>query len=148
MGATRDRLQEDLKTYMKNGDKVRLNIVRMLFTEVKNAEINDTKERGRARTEEETIAILSAYHKSLAKTVTEFPEAKQAEMKAELQIIEEYLPKRMSAEEVRAEVQKDLAGNSERNFGALMKHFQGKFGSQVDGKTLSEAIKESLKTLG
>lgn len=145
MSDTRTRLTEDMKTYMKSGDKKRLGIVRMLLTEVKNAEINDLQEKGRPRNEEETMTLISAYHKSLAKTLAEYPPERQAELKEELAIVEEYLPKRLGVSELRDAIKTELKSNPERNFGLLMKHFQTRFGAQTEGKTLSETLRDVLK---
>lgn len=146
MSATKERLMSDMKSYMKSGDKARLAVVRMLLTEIKNAEINDAKEPGRVRSEEEAIALVNAYHKQMSKTLAEFPPEKQQPIRDELSIVEEYLPKRLSREELKQQVSNELAQTSERNFGLLMKTMQAKFGSQTDGKTLSEVLKESLSS--
>lgn len=84
------KLQEDMKAAMKSGQKERLQVIRMLISDVKNIDLAPKK-----LTEEETIA---AYAKKLRKGAEEYEKlgktAEVAQFKAELAIVEEYLPKR------------------------------------------------------
>lgn len=144
MSDTLKRLTDDMKTAMKSGDRARLDVIRMLIADIKNAKINDTKEPGRDRTEGEVIQIISAYHKSISKTLGEFPPEKQTALKAELAVVDEYLPKKLSSEELKSAIQSELSQTQERNFGILMKQLQTKLGAQTDGKMLSETLKNLL----
>src|SRR3712207_9332659 len=80
---------------MKSGKKDRLTVIRMLISDVKNIDLAPKK-----LTEEETIA---AYAKKLRKSTEEYEKlgkaAEAAQLKAELAIVEEYLPKKASPEE-------------------------------------------------
>lgn len=145
MSQTLAKLTDDMKQCMKAGDRAKLEVVRMLLADIKNAKINDPKDSTRDRTEEEVVSIVSAYHKTMSKTLTEYPADRQAALKAELAIVEQYLPRRLSHDELQAALATELAATTERNFGLLMKQMQAKFGSQTDGKTLSEALKNVLK---
>lgn len=146
MSPTLLKLTEDMKSCMKTGNRTKLDVVRMLLADIKNAKINDPKEPGRDRTETEVVAIISAYHKAISKTVAEYPVEKQQALKDELMIVEEYLPKRLSNDELSSAIRLELGSTAERNFGILMKQLQTKFGAQTDGKTLSEVLKDALKT--
>lgn len=148
MSATKQKLLDDMKSAMKSGEKRRLEVIRMLIAEIKNAEINDPKEPGRARTEAEAVTILANYHKALSKTMLEYPADRQAPLKEELSLVEEYLPKRLTPDELKTQITVDLKQNPERNFGILMKTFQTKFGAQTDGKTLSDVLKQAIQELG
>lgn len=141
---TRDALTSGMKEAMKAGEKERLGVIRMLLTEVKNAEINDLKEPGRERTEEEVVAAVAAYHKNLAKTVAEYPEGRRAPLEREMAIVETFLPRRLGADELRAEIAALLAATPERNFGALMKIATPRFAGRADGRAVSETLKALL----
>ncbi len=141
---TKAKLQADIKEALKAGQKEKLGVLRLLFTEVRNAEINDLQTPGRDRTEAEAIAVLQAYQKSMIKTLAEYPLDRQAPLKFEIAILAEYLPKQMSLSEVQAEILVTLKTSTERNFGALMKIYQPQFAGRTDGKTVSEAIKAAL----
>jgi uncharacterized protein len=144
----RTRLFDEMKTCMKEGKKDRLAVIRMLITEVRNAEINDLKEKDRERTEEEVVKIVSAYHKNLSKTMAEYPENRREPLRAEMAIVEDFLPKQISAAELKALVSQKLQSTTERQFGVLMKSFSQEFAGTCDGKVLSETIKSALAELG
>lgn len=144
MTDTRTRLSEDMKKAMKEGDKELLAVVRMLYNEVRNAEINDLKEPGRIRTEAEVVQILAAYQKQLQKSMAEYPLDRQAPIKAELAVIERYLPQALSSAELETYVKNYLTQTTERAFGVLMKNLQTELIGRVDGKTLSETLKRAL----
>jgi uncharacterized protein YqeY len=135
---------DDMKNCMKAGDKGRLAVVRMLITEVKNAEINDTKQPGRERTEDECLEILAAYHKAIAKTIGEFPPDRQIALRAEMAIVEEFLPKQLDASAVQERIRALLESTPERQFGPLMKILQAELKGQVSGQALSTALKAAL----
>lgn len=144
MSETRARLTDDMKKAMKEGDKELLSVVRMMLNEVRNAEINDLKEPGRTRTEGEVVQLLAAYQKQLQKSLAEYPPDRQAPLKAELAIVERYLPKALSGAELEAYVKDFLGKTSERTFGLLMKSLQAELVGRVDGKSLSETLKKVL----
>lgn len=144
MSETRTRLTDDMKQAMREGNKDLLGVVRMMLNEVKNAEINDPKEPGRARTESEVVQILAAYQKQLQKSLAEYPPDRQAPLKAELAIVERYLPQALSAVELESYIKDYLGKTSERTFGVLMKGLQSELVGRVDGKSLSETLKKVL----
>lgn len=144
MSETRTRLTDDMKRAMREGNKDLLGVVRMMLNEVKNAEINDPKEPGRARTESEVVQILAAYQKQLQKSLAEYPPDRQAPLKAELAIVERYLPQALSAVELESYIKDYLGKTSERTFGVLMKGLQSELVGRVDGKSLSETLKKVL----
>ena len=84
------RLQEDMKSAMKAGNKERLGVIRMLLSDVKNIDLGPQK-----ITEEQAVA---AYAKKLKKSIEEYEKIGRGEevtkLKAELAIAEEYLPKK------------------------------------------------------
>jgi uncharacterized protein YqeY len=146
MSTTRQRLYEEMKSCMKNGNKERLGVVRMLITEVKNAEINDPKVPGRERTEEEVMTLLGAYHKSLTKSLAEFPPERHPPLRAELAIVEEFLPKQLSESEIESVIADFLEKTADRQFGSLMKALQVELGGKASGQLISATLKRVLGT--
>ncbi len=144
MSETKTRLSDDMKKAMKEGEKDLLGVLRMMINEIRNAEINDLKEPGRVRTEAEVVQILAGYQKQLQKSMAEYPADRQAPLKAELAIVERYLPKALSGAELEAFIKDYLGKTSERTFGVLMKALQGELVGRVDGKSLSETLKKVL----
>src|SRR3954471_21559308 len=89
------RLQDDMKAAMKAGQKDRLQVIRMLISDVKVIDMNPQKP-----TEQQAV---EAYAKKLRKSAEEYEKIGRADgvakLRSELAIVEEYLPKRASAEE-------------------------------------------------
>lgn len=136
------KLQEDMKAAMKSGQKDRLQVIRMLISDVKNIDLAPKK-----LSEEETIA---AYGKKLRKSMEEYEKlgktAEVAQLKAELAIVEEYLPKRASPEETQRLVEEFLAQNAftEKQMGQAMGAFMKVHGQQVDPALVNPLIKKHL----
>ncbi len=136
------KLQEDMKTAMKAGQKERLGVIRMLLSDVKNIDLAPRK-----LTEEETVA---AYAKKLKKAIEEYEKigraAEVAQFKSELAIVEEYLPKKASTEDTARLVEEFLAKNTftEKQMGQAMGLFMKQHGGQVDPGVANAAIKKGL----
>jgi uncharacterized protein YqeY len=136
------KLQEDMKAAMKSGQKERLGVIRMLISDVKNIDLAPKK-----ITEEEAVA---AYAKKLRKSAEEYEKigrsAEVAQLKAELAIVEEYMPKKASAEETEKLVAAFLAENAftEKQAGQATGIFMKKHGQQVDPGVASAAIRQGL----
>ncbi len=114
---------EEMKTAMKNKDSKRLGVIRMLITEIQTEE----KLSGKKRTEEE---LCMAYHKKLTKSLDFFPEDKKNEIKEEIKIVEEFMPKMMSKEEIIAFIKENFK-EEEISMKALMPLLKGKANSQL-----------------
>jgi uncharacterized protein YqeY len=136
------KLTQDMKAAMKAGQKDRLQVIRMLISDVKNIDLAPKK-----ITEEEAVA---AYAKKLRKSAEEYEKlgkpAEVAQLKAELAIVDEYLPKKASPEETEKLVESFLAQNafSEKQMGQAMGAFMKVHGSQVDPGLANAAIKKRL----
>src|SRR6476620_8296637 len=112
------RLQEDMKAAMKSGQKERLQVIRMLISDVKVIDMNPQKPT--------ELQAVEAYAKKLRKSAEEYEKIGRADevakLKAELTVVEEYIPKRASAEETEKMVDAFLASNSftEKQVGQAM----------------------------
>jgi len=136
------KLQEDMKSAMKAGQKERLGVIRMLISDVKNIDLGPKK-----ITEEEAV---EAYAKKLRKSAEEYEKigrtAEVAQLKAELAIVEEYVPKKASAEETERLVEAFLAQNAftEKQVGQAMGAFMKAHGQGVDAGVASGVIRRRL----
>lgn len=136
------RLQEDMKTALKKGEKDRLAVIRMLLSDVKNIDLMPTKP-----TAEQTVEI---YAKKLRKSQEEYQKlgktAEVEKLKFELAVTEEYLPKKASREETEALVDAFLAGKpfTEKQAGQATGGFMKAHGSQVDAGIASQVIRARL----
>lgn len=139
----KDKISDDIKTAMKAKDKQRTSVLRMLLSEVKYAEVGQSE--AKALDDNAILKVVSTYAKRLTKSLQDFEGTdKVDDIKQELKIIEEYLPKKASEEEVTGFVTDLLSKTDERNFGILMKQVLGHFGSAADGKVVSQVLKSHL----
>jgi uncharacterized protein YqeY len=134
------KLAEDMKTAMKAGQKDRLAVIRMVLSDAKVADL-------KKMTPEQAV---DAYAKKLAKGMEEmnkYGKTTEAEqLKKELAIVQEYLPKKASTEDTARLVEQFLAANSftEKEVGRAMGAFMKAHGGQVDAATANKLIKEKL----
>src|SRR3954462_8107825 len=102
------RLIEDMKVAMKSGQKDRLSVIRMLLSDVKNIDLMPAKP-----TAEQAVA---AYGKKLRKSLEEYEKLGKTDevnkLRFEIGVVDEFLPKKASADETARLVDEFLAGNS------------------------------------
>jgi uncharacterized protein YqeY len=136
------RLQEDMKAAMKAGDKDRLGVIRMLISDVKIIDLKPEKP-----TEEQAVA---AYGKKLRKSLEEYEKLGKAEevakLKAEIAIVDAYLPKKITGAELEKLVDGFLAAGSytEKQVGQAMGAFMKLHGQSVDGGPVNTMLKQKL----
>lgn len=143
----RDQLNDDMKAALKSGDKLRLSVVRMLISELKNERIAQGKDLDDASERK----VLSGY----AKRRKEALEAARAGGRAdiatreqqELDITMSYLPKQLTDDELRAVVRRHvdaIGASGAQAFGVVMKAVIAEVGGQADGKLVSALVREAL----
>jgi len=139
------KLTEDMKAAMKAGDKPRLEVLRMLISDLKKKAI-DTKVDDLP--DDEEVAILQKAVKTRADTVAQATAAGRTEIAAkeqsEIDLIQSYLPQQMSADQVAAKV-KEVAATigyqGGKDMGRFMKEWMAKYKGLADGKLVQDALK-------
>ena len=142
------KITADMKAAMKSGDKPRLEVLRMLISDLKKKAI-DTKVDDLP--DEEEATILQKAVKTRADSVQQAKDHGRPEIAAkeqsEIEIIQSYLPKQMSAAEVAdkvREVATAIGYTGGKDTGRFMKEWMAKYKGLADGKLVQDA----LKTLG
>lgn len=132
---------------MKNRDKETLNVVRMLKAAVQNEQI----ELGHDLNSNEEIAVMAREYKQRKESLEEFEKAGREDLinqaKNELSIVEKYMPKQLSKDEVTKivkEVVDELNASSMKNFGQVMGSVMPKVQGKADGKLVNQVVKEQL----
>ena len=138
----RERVQDAMKTAMKNRDNLRLECLRM----VKGALLVKEKESAADLSEETSVAALRGEIRKRQQSVEIFREHGRADdatkAEAEIAIIEEFLPKQLSADDVEVRVRAYLAEHPEINHaGKLTGAMKKELGDTVDGKVLNDVCK-------
>lgn len=138
MGALNDEISEQIKAAMKAKDKTRLNVLRYLkklFIE------NDTS--GKPQPEND---IVISYAKKVKDSISMYPDgsAQQEEIKAEVKVLEEFLPKPLTEDEVSKLIQDIKANLDSPNMGAIMKELSPQIKGKFDGKLASQMVQAAL----
>ena len=144
-----DQISEDIKAAMKARDKVRLETLRNIkkvFLEAKTAPgANDTLEDAAAL---KILAKLAKQGKESAETFKQQNREDLAEEElAQVRVIEEYLPKPLTAEEIEAKVKEIIAqtdASSIKEMGKVMGVASKQMAGKADGKMISDIVKKLL----
>ena len=143
-----DRLTEDLKQAMKSRDQLRMDVIRM----VKAAVLNKEFELKRDLDDAEMSRVMTTLVKQRRESVEQFEKAQRTELAAkerkEIEIIESYLPKPLSPQEIEAIVVAVIAetgSRTQKDMGVVMKAVMARLAEQsVDGKQISDLVKSKL----
>jgi uncharacterized protein YqeY len=145
----RNKINEELTLAMKARDALRLSVLRMMKSAVKNKEIDVRAELDDAA----VLQVLSTLVKQRKDSIEQFTRGGRADLAdkeaAEIRIIEAYLPAGVSDEEIAAVVDEVVAASgasSARDTGPVMKQCMARFaGKLVDGKKVNMLVKARLE---
>jgi uncharacterized protein YqeY len=143
-----ERIQSDLTAAMKEKDELRLSVLRMMKSALKNKEI----EKVRPLDDLESLQVLQTMVKQRRESIEQFTKGGRkdlAEKEAkEIAIIEDYLPAAPSDAEVHQAIEAAIAeagADSLKQMGAVIKAARARLeGKSVDGKVLSDRVRERL----
>ena len=147
-----EKVQKDLVDAMRAKEELRLSVLRGIKAAIKHKEV----EKMRALDEAESIQILQTLVKQRKESIEQFtkgnrPELAEKETK-ELAIIESYLPAGASEAEMDAAISKAISesgANSVKQMGAVVKAAKATLeGKTIDGKILSDRVRDRLSKLG
>jgi uncharacterized protein len=146
--AIQEKIQADLSNSMRSKDALRLSVLRMMKTAVKNKEIDKMKPLDEA----EAIAVLNTLVKQRKDSADQFRKGGREELaskeEAEIKIIEEYLPAAASEEDIRFAISaavEETCASSVKDMGKVMKAALARLaGRSADGSRVSQLVKERL----
>jgi len=143
----KEKLLEDLKISMREKNVVRKNTVQM----VRAAILQIEKDTGNEVDDTKIIDIIAKEMKKKKDAMKDFERAQRQDLinqtKEEMAVLEEYLPKQLSADEIKAIVSKvieEIGATSIKDMGAVMKEAKARIGAGADGKAINEVVKELL----
>jgi len=144
------KLMEDMKAAMKSGDKIRLETIRGLRSQFKNAEID----KGGSLSLEEEMQVLMSAAKKRKESIEQFKAGQRfdraEEEEKELKIIQEYLPQQMSEAEIVSLVNAvltEVAATSPADMGKVMGKLMPQIKGRADGKMVQKIVQQKLATL-
>ncbi len=142
MSALKTQLTEDMKNAMRAHDSARLGVIRFLLAELKNFEIDNGEQDDAG-----VLKVIARELKKIKDALGDFEKAGRQDLvdqeKLKIAVMESYLPKQMSDEELMAVVKEVLASTDDKNFGNLMKTVMAKVQGQADGGRVSAMLKQA-----
>ncbi|MBU2019128.1 MAG: GatB/YqeY domain-containing protein [Bacteroidetes bacterium] len=142
-----EKISADIKTAMLAKDKEKLAVIR----DIKSKLMLEATSGSGEVSDEAAMKIVMKLHKQRTEThqlyVEQGREDLATEEKFQAEILESYLPKMMSEDEVRAEVQAAIAttgATAPSDMGKVMGILSGKLAGKADGKLIAQLVKEEL----
>lgn len=144
----KDVLTEDMKHAMKNKEKLRLAVIRMVRANIRNVEIDDKKEL----TDDEVLKVLMKEVKMRKDSLEEFKKAERTDLieqtEQEIKVLQKYLPEPMTDEELCKIVEQviaDVGATTVKDMGKVMKAVMSETNGCADGKRINQMVRKSLK---
>ena len=133
---TKEKINKDIKQSLKESNKDKLNLLRVVKGEISRREDGKTE-----LTEQEVISLLKKFKKNLE--IVNDDKSKQ-----EITIINEYLPTQMNEGEIEKAIQTIIVTNNYstmKDIGKIMGDFNSQYGGQADNKLVAQITKNILK---
>ncbi|WP_298219409.1 GatB/YqeY domain-containing protein [Halothiobacillus sp.] len=147
MSALKARLTDDMKLAMKSGDKSRLGVIRLLLAAIKQKEVDERI----TLSDDDVLAILVKQSKQRRESIDQFKTAGRDDLvkteQFELEVIETYLPAKLSEAEIRQIITDAIAATGAQGvaqMGAVMNAVRAKVAGRADLATVSQWVKAAL----
>jgi uncharacterized protein len=148
-----DTLRTDLTASMKSGNSSRVETLRFLISAIKNFEIDKyPPSSNQSLTDDDVLSVIAKQVKTHRESIDMFQKAGRTDLVEkethQLTILEEFLPKQLSEEEVKTTVReikaKMMQEGKEVNFGMFMSEVMKVLRGKADGSVVSRFVKEEL----
>jgi uncharacterized protein YqeY len=146
----KNQVTEDMKSAMKAGEKDRLKVVRLILAAIKQVEVD-------TRTELDDAAVLGVLNKMVKQrrdSVEQFEKGDREDLaaieRAEIEVLQAYLPEQLSADDLASLVDEVIAATgaeSIRDMGKVMGQIKSRAAGRADMGAVSAAVKERLNAL-
>lgn len=143
-----ERLTDDMKQAMKNKDKLKLSVIRMVKSAIKNEEINQGKELS----DDEVLTVLTRELKQRRDSLQEFEKAGRDDLAAssrdEMAVLMEYMPEQLGEDDIRklvAEAIEQSGASSKKDMGKVMGVLMPKVKGRADGALVNKIVQELLQ---
>lgn len=143
----KEKLLENLKISMKEKNEIRKNTIQMVRAAILQVE----KDNSITIEDEKIIEIIAKEAKKRKDSLNDYEKSGREDLieqvKQEIEILQEYLPKQLSKEEIEVIVKQiieEVGATSIKDMGKVMKASKEKMGASADGKTINEVVKEIL----
>ena len=145
--ALKQKLSDDLKQAMRDGDKVKRSAIRLAMAAIKNAEIA----RQAALEDSDILGVIAKEVRQRKESIEAFKQGGRQELvaieEAEMAVLEQYLPQQMTREEITAEARRiidEVGAESIRDKGKVMPPLIARLKGKADGREINEVVTELL----
>ncbi len=142
-----DQLMSDLKTALRERDELRKSTIRMALAALKNARV----EKNADLTDDEMIAVLNREVRRRRDSMQEYEKGNRPDLAAreaaEIEILQQYLPRPLSEDEIVAmarEVIAEVGASTPRQMGQVMRVLMPRLRGSADGRLVSEIVRRLL----
>ena len=147
----RENLQNDLKTCMKNQEADKVSAIRLIIAKMKEKDVEIRGKGGKEAVDADICSLMQTMIKQRKESIKMYLDGNRPELAAkeqkEIDVIEGYLPKQMTEDEVNAAVKAAIAetgASSMKDMGAVMGKLREKYAGQMDFGSVSGKIKAML----
>lgn len=148
----KEQIISDLKEALKSGDAFKRDVLRMLSSALKNAEI-EKKKKEEGLNDQEVLEVVKRSIKQRKDSIEQYEKGGRADLaekeKKEVELLSIYLPEQMSENKVREEIRKVIAetgASSQKDFGKVMGMSMKRLSGQADGDLVKKIVEEELKS--
>ena len=146
----KEQLDADLRAAMKAKDGTRIDAIRMLKAAITNFAIARTdpkaKDFGKEVTEADLLGVVEKQIRQRRESVEMYKKGNRSDLveqeEAEIAVLEAYLPRQLSREEIKREVEALIAALGTKEFPKIMREAATKLKGRADGKLVNEVVKE------
>lgn len=143
-----DRLTEEMKESLRGGDHIKVSVIRLLKSAIKNREI----EKMAPLTEEEIVDVIMSAVKQRRESIEQFQKGGREDLvqkeESELKILQTFLPQQLSEEELINEIKaviREVGAASPRDIGKVMKILIPRVKGRAEGAKVSSMVKELME---
>ena len=149
----KEKISSDAITAMKKKDKDTLGVLRMIKSKILEQEVQLRSKKGKdyQLTDEETLGVITSYAKQRKQSIDSYTEAGRMDLadqeKKELGILNDYLPRQLSRDDIEKLVDEAIAVSGATNLkdmGLVMKTVMPMLKGAADGKTVNEVVRSKL----
>ncbi len=149
----KEKISSDAITAMKKKDKDTLGVLRMIKSKILEQEVQLRSKKGKdyQLTDEETLGVITSYAKQRKQSIDSYTEAGRMDLadqeKKELEILNDYLPRQLSRDDIEKLVDEAIAVSGAANLkdmGLVMKTVMPMLKGAADGKTVNEVVRSKL----
>lgn len=147
----KNKISEDQKNALKNGDALRLSVLRMLSAAIANKEI-ELRKKDLGLSDQEILDVISAEAKRRKDAIAEYGNGGRKDLalkeQNELEILQKYLPPEISDEDLARIVKngiREAGAVGEKDFGNVMKLIMPTLRGKASGDRISRVLRDELK---